>query len=133
MTSRVIPVGHLDKDQVRSVLGAAMAAPSLRDSRPWEFRCTTTTIELHADSRRAVPAADPEQRELVLSCGAALLNLRLAIRALGVHPAVQLLPDPHQPNLLAIVRPQGHIVVRPADWELADAIFCGGADHGQWT
>jgi hypothetical protein len=130
MTSRVTPVGHLDEDQARLVLSAAMAAPSLRDSRPWEFRCTATTIELHADIRRSVPAADPEHRELVISCGAALLNLRLAIRALGVHPAVQLLPDPHRPNLLAIVRPLGHIVVGPADWELADAIFRRGADRG---
>jgi hypothetical protein len=120
MTPRVIPVGHLDEDQVRSVLRAAMAAPSPRDSPVWEFHCTATTIELHADSHR----------EQVLSCGAALLNLRLAIRALGVRPAVSLLPDPHRPDLLAIVQPQGHIVVRPVDWELADAIFRRGPDHG---
>ena len=49
MTPRVIPVGHLDEGQVRSVLSAAMAAPSPHDSRPWEFHCTAATIELHAD------------------------------------------------------------------------------------
>ncbi len=121
MTPRVIPVGHLDEGQVRSVLSAAMAAPSPHDSQPWEFHCTATTIEVHAGS---------QHRELVISCGAALLNLRLAIRALGVHPAVQLLPDPRRPSLLAIVRPQGHIVVGPVDRELADAISRRGTDHG---
>ncbi len=131
MMPRAIPVGHLDEDQVRSVLHAAMAAPSLHDSRPWEFHCTATTIELHADCHQlAVPAVDPGHRELVISCGAALLNLRLAIRALGVHPAVQLLPDPHRPNLLAILRPRGHLAVGPVDRELADAIFRCGTDHG---
>lgn len=128
--TRVIPVGHLDEEQVRSVLSAATAAPSPHNSQPWRFHCTTATIELHADTRRAVSAADPEHRELVLSCGAALLNLRLAIRALGVHPAVRLLPDPHRPDLLAILRPQGHIVVRPDDRELAAAILRRRTDHG---
>jgi len=130
MTTRVIPVGHLDDVQVRSVLSAAMAAPSPPNSQPWRFHCTTATIELHADTRRAVSATDPEHRELMLACGAALLNLRLAIRALGVHPAVQLLPDPHRPDLLAIIRPQGHTVVRPDDRELAAAILRRHTDHG---
>lgn len=130
MTNRVIPVGHLDDEQVRSVLDAAMAAPSPRDRRPWRFHCTDTTIELHADTRRLLPGTDVDHRELLLSCGAALLNLRLAIRALGVHPAVQLLPDPHRPNLLAVIRPEGHIVVRAVDRELADAILRSRTDHG---
>jgi hypothetical protein len=122
MTSRVTPVGHLDEDQVRSVLHAAMAAPSPHHSRSWRFHCTATSIELYAD--------EPDNRELVLSCGAALVNLRLAIRALGVHPAVRLLPDPRRTNLLAVVRPQGHTVVRSVDRELADAIFRHRTDHG---
>jgi nitroreductase len=130
MTNRVIPVGHLDEDQVRSVLRAAMAAPSRHDRRPWRLHCTAATIELYADTRRALPAADPDNREPVLSCGAAVMNLRVAIRALGVHPAVQLLPDPQRTNLLAVIRPQGHIVVRSVDWELADAIFRRRTEHG---
>jgi hypothetical protein len=129
MTTHVIPVGHLDQEQVRSVLHAAMAAPAPRDRRPWEFRYTTTTIELHADTRRLLPGDDIDCRELVLSCGAALLNLRLAIRALGVYPAVQLLPDPHRTNLLAVIRPQGHLVVRSVDRELADATLRRRTDH----
>jgi hypothetical protein len=128
MTNRVTPVGRLDLEQVRSVLDAATAAP-WDDHRPWRFHCTDTTIELSADTR-LLPDADLDDRESVLSCGAALLNLRLAIRALGVYPAVQLLPDPRRPNLLAVVRPQGHTVVRAVDRELADAILPGRTDHG---
>jgi hypothetical protein len=122
MNTRVIAVGGLTAEQVRSVLVAATAAPSLHNSQPWRFHCTPTTIELYADSARAAVVADPDQRELLLSCGAALMNLRVAIRALGVRPAVQLLPDAHRPNLLAIVRPQGRCVVTPTDRELAEAI-----------
>jgi nitroreductase len=123
MNTRVIPVGGLTDDQVRSVLVAATAAPSLHNSQPWRLHCTPALIELYADTARATPAADPDQRELLLSCGAALMNLRVAIRALGVRPAVQLLPDPHTPDLLATIRPQGHSVITPTDRQLAEAIF----------
>lgn len=122
MNTHVMPVGDLTGDQVHSVLTLATTAPSLHNSQPWRFRCTPTAIELHADPGRSIPAADPDQRELVLACGAALLNLRLAIRALGVHPAVRLIPDPNQPDLLAVVRPQGHSQLTPVDRTLARAI-----------
>jgi nitroreductase len=122
MQTGVIPVGGLSAEQVQSVLTAATAAPSLHNTQPWNFRCTPATIELHADPGRTAPIADPQQRELRLSCGAALLNLRVAIRALGVHPAVQLLPDHREPGLLAVIRPQGHSVVTPLDVELSRAI-----------
>lgn len=122
MNTRVMPVGSLTDEQVRSVLIAATAAPSLHNSQPWRFRCTPMVIELYADTTRAMPVADPDHRELLLACGAALLNLRLAIRALGVHPAVQLLPDSNQPDLLAIVRLQGRSPAGPLDQRLAEAI-----------
>jgi hypothetical protein len=122
MSIHFMPVGDLTGDQVRSVLVAATAAPSPPNSQPWRFRCTPTIIELHADPTRNSPAADSHYREMLLACGAALLNLRLGIRTFGVHPAVQLLPDPKQPELLAVVRPQGHSQPTPADRTLADVI-----------
>jgi len=122
----VVPVGRLTGQQVQSVLIAAAAAPSPHNSRPWRFRCTAETIELYADPLRA----EPGHQEPTLSCGAALLNLRVAIRALGVHPAVQLLPDPHRPDLLAIVRPQGDSALTPAARRLAEAISRHHTDSG---
>jgi hypothetical protein len=115
-------VGRLSAEQVTNALTAATAAPSLHNSQPWRFRCTPTVIELHADPARAVPVADPDHRELLLACGAALLNLRLALRAMGLHPTVSLLPDRRQPDLLASIRPVGRSPVAPADRALAEAI-----------
>ena len=122
MNTRVMPVGALSAEQVRSVLVAATAAPSLHNSQPWRLCSTSAGIELYADRTRALPAADPDHRELVLACGAALLNLRLAIRALGFYPDVRTFPDPSQPDLLAIVRPAGRHPTTPADRALAAAI-----------
>ena len=42
-------------------------------------------------------------RQMLISCGAALFGLRLAVRELGRVPAVTLLPDPARPALLARV------------------------------
>ncbi|MBB5069996.1 hypothetical protein BJ969_003084 [Saccharopolyspora gloriosae] len=54
---------------------------------------------------RRLPAADPDDRELRLACGAALLNLRLALDHEQVHPVVTIPPDgDDRPTLLAEVR-----------------------------
>ncbi|WP_410622877.1 Acg family FMN-binding oxidoreductase [Amycolatopsis sp. cmx-8-4] len=105
MTPPITSIGLLDPDQVKSVLGAAVLAPSTRNTQPWRFRCTAAGIELHADPDRALPVADADRRELLISCGAVLFNLRTAIHALGAHPATTLLPRRDDPTLLAVVRP----------------------------
>lgn len=118
----VLVLGSLTGDQARSVLLAAVAAPSLHNSQPWRFRCTPATIELRADFARELPATDPDHRGLLLACGAALLNLRLAIRALDVAADVRVLPDPAQPGLIAVVAPAGRLPATPAERVLAAAV-----------
>jgi hypothetical protein len=54
------------------------------------------TIDLLADRSRKLPHTGPAGREMLISCGAALFGLRLAIREMGYPPDVQLLPDPAQ-------------------------------------
>ena len=53
---------------------------------------------------RARRVDDAIGREMLISCGAALFGLRLAVRSLGHLPVVDLLPDPAQLRLLARVR-----------------------------
>jgi hypothetical protein len=67
------------------------AAPSIFNQRPWELR-------LAADDRLELYSVpDPDlggrlPREVVISCGAALYNLRLAVAVAGRIPSVWLLP-----------------------------------------
>ncbi|MBO0848130.1 MAG: nitroreductase family protein [Pseudonocardia sp.] len=133
MDATLKSVGGLTAEQVRTVLTAATAAPSLHNSQPWRFRCTPSAFEVRADLSRAVPIADPDHRELVLACGAALFNLRMAIRALGVYPDAQLYPDPNRPSLLATVRPQGTRRATPAERRLVDAIHRRRTNRRQFT
>ena len=105
MSRNVTSVGRLDAAQVRSALDAAVLAPSTHNTQPWLFRCTPAGIELHADPDRALPVTDPDRRELLLSCGAALFNLRTAIHALGTDATTTLLPRRTEPGVLAVVKP----------------------------
>lgn len=61
----------------------AILAPSSHNSQPWLFHVDGNTIELYADRSRALPVVDPNHRELVISCGAALHHLRTAFAAVG--------------------------------------------------
>jgi nitroreductase len=87
----------------------ATRAPSVHNTQPWRWRIGPNAVELHADGNRHLPAADPDRRDLMLSCGAALHHLLVALAALGLHTDTRRLPDPEYPAHLATVgyRPDG--------------------------
>ena len=60
-------------------------------------------VDLYADPTRWLPATDADGRDLLLSCGAALHHLRLALADAGLHATVHRLPDVDEPNHLATV------------------------------
>jgi len=91
------------RDQLQFLLTYAVLAPSSHNTQPWLFRVHDAGVELHADRTRALPVVDPEDRALIISCGAALYNLRVAIRHFGFTEVAQLFPDASQPDLLARV------------------------------
>jgi hypothetical protein len=90
---------------LESCAGLATLAPSSHNTQPWHFRVRGECIELIADRSRALPVSDPEDRELTISCGAALFTLRLAVAARGYTAFVETLPAAADPDLLARVTP----------------------------
>jgi hypothetical protein len=106
-------------DSVARIADAVQSAPSVFGSQPWSLRVVSgDRIELRASSgeRDGVRRGDwarwtdtsaaphPLSREFAISCGAALYNLRLAIRVAGHEANEWLLPDPgRDPGLLASV------------------------------
>jgi hypothetical protein len=87
--------------ELRFVAHAAAAAPSVYNTQPWCFATHQNAIRLYANPRRKLICADPDGREMLISGGAALFNLRLAVRHLGFAAKVRLLPDPADIDLLA--------------------------------
>lgn len=92
---------HNLEQQMKEAVGQATLAPSGHNSQPWRFGLNVdeATVDLWADHARRLPVIDPQDRELTISCGAALLNLRLALAQLGLPHRVELLPG--QPGSLA--------------------------------
>src|ERR1022692_12629 len=112
-----------DEGIIRRLISAAGAAPSIHNTQPWRFRAMGDLIEVHGDPDRMLWVADPLGRALHLSCGAALFNLRLAIRMTGAKPLVWPLPDPdREPTLLASVQLADGRPPTPQERELADMI-----------
>ena len=93
--------------QAGYLIGVAGRAPSLHNTQPWHFTVSGDAIELQADGSRQL-LVDPDGREMIISCGAALYGLRLAVRSLGYLPEVRLLPGP------ALRYPLARVLLGPA-------------------
>ena len=65
---------------------------------------------------------DPLGREMLISCGAAVFGLRLAVRSLGYLPLVELLPDPDRLRLLARVRLGPAVPITAREREMLEAL-----------
>jgi nitroreductase len=91
-------------EQFRHLLNYAVVAPSGHNTQPWLFRLMSDRVEVFADRTRALPIVDPQDRELMMSCGAALCQLRLAIRHFGFSDVVEVFPNGSQAHLIARVR-----------------------------
>jgi nitroreductase len=97
--------GSLPSRQLlENVVAAAVMAPSSHNTQPWRFRLQRDGIEVLADPARHLAVIDGDRRQLIQSCGCALFNARVAIRAMGYAEEVAVLPDPRRPELLAAVR-----------------------------
>jgi nitroreductase len=81
----------------------ALRAPSVHNTQPWRWGITAAAVQLHADPGRHLVATDPDRRDLVISCGAALHHLQVALAATGAGTSVVRLPDPDDRDHLATV------------------------------
>ena len=82
------------REQKAFLLRYAVLAPSGHNTQPWTFRITDTGIEVRADTSRRLPYADPQDRELMISIGAAITNLRVAAAHFGFDSTVMYGDDP---------------------------------------
>lgn len=81
----------------------AIKAPSIHNTQPWRFVLSDDRLDICLDLSRRLPVLDPRGRQLLISCGCALLNARVAIAAAGYEPIVERMPTPSVANTVARV------------------------------
>jgi hypothetical protein len=95
------PARGTDAAKLAYLVRYAVQAPSSHNSQPWLFHLDGDSLYLYADRARALPVVDPDDRALVISCGAALFHLRVAARHFAHELRFELLPDPGDEDVLA--------------------------------
>ncbi|MEV4143792.1 nitroreductase [Amycolatopsis sp. NPDC049691] len=73
----------LTTEQIGFLARAVSRAPSVHNSQPWQLRVRGTEVDLAVRHGVELRRHDPFGRDRLLSCGAALTDLELAVRALG--------------------------------------------------
>ncbi len=112
-----------DSQVIRDAVVLACHAPSLHNSQPWRWIAEGSTLHLWADPFRLVYATDRAGRELILSCGAVLDHLRVAMAGVGWDSTTDRLPDPCNPDHLAALHFRPMEVVTEAHQHRAAAIL----------
>ncbi len=97
-----------DAGTVRTVLSLASRAPSVHNTQPWRWRVDGASLHLYSDASRQLPNIDPDGRDLMLSCGAALHHCVVALAAVGWLSKVTRLPNPADPSHLAAIELSQH-------------------------
>lgn len=100
---------------------AATAAPSVHNTQPWLFQMRDDGVDVYVDRRRQLTSLDPHGREMFVSIGAAVFNLRVALRARGWRTEATLVPDVRT-DLAAAITVWGEVKITPAAQALAGAI-----------
>jgi len=133
------------RDHMDQLQEAVDRAPSIFNQRPWELKLAADDqVDLYSVPKPVLADAGL-LREAVISCGAALYNLRLAIRVHGREPINSLFPDLDQqtglletvagePTRLASVEVMPHRAAKPstANQELYEALWLRRTDRGPY-
>jgi hypothetical protein len=105
----------VDIEVLKRAVLLACRAPSVHNSQPWRWVAEEPsekgTLHLFVDRRRTVPATDQSGRQAILSCGAVLDHLRIAMTAAQHQTSITRFPKPNDPRHLATVEfsPSDHV------------------------
>jgi len=105
--ARDAEAGPMPLPPMDEILTDACRAPSVHNTQPWQWRVSGAEVRLHTDDRRRLDVLDPDGRDLVISCGAALHHLQVAAAGHGWNARVtRLASDPGDGALaIAVLRP----------------------------
>ncbi len=96
-----LPAKGTAVDKARFAVRYAILAPSSHNTQPWRFVIIGNELLVCADRTRSLPNIDPFDRELIISCGAALFNLRVALAYFNIPVEITTFPNSAEPDVVA--------------------------------
>ena len=94
----------VDIDVIKQAVQLACRAPSLHNSQPWRWVAEGARLDLFSEPSRIGRSSDSTGREVLISCGAVLDHLRVAMTAAGWKTNVDRFPNPNNLKHLASIR-----------------------------
>jgi hypothetical protein len=110
MTSQLRHAVEVDDDSgtrparvtaLRRAAVCATLAPSIHNTQPWRIVVGPDRLDVYADWNRRLRVLDPRGRQLLISCGCAVFNAKVAIAAAGYGVRLEWLAEPGRADLLA--------------------------------
>jgi nitroreductase len=111
-----------DTAVVEMLVELACRAPSVHNSQPWRWTYSEHGLDLYTDTSRVLGVIDPTERQMVMSCGAALDHLEKAAAAFRWKTEIDLLPAPGTPDHLARIRLVHDAHPRSREFDMLSAI-----------
>jgi hypothetical protein len=137
------------EEQARALLDWAILAPSSHNSQPWAFEVDADEVRVRPDERRWLKVADADRRELNLSLGCAVENLRIAAACFGLGPQIEYAVEDSSPVITVTLNPsepgddddgalcsaianrhthRGAFKDRTVSWETVDRLMAASSD-----
>ncbi|SPM32267.1 NAD(P)H nitroreductase [Mycobacterium rhizamassiliense] len=116
-----MPTIAVETKVIEDAVRTACRAPSLHNSQPWQWLFNGGQLRLFLDPSRVMDT-DHSAREALISCGAALDHLRVAMAAAGWQSHIDRFPNPNSPSHLASIEFMPTEFVTERDRRLAGAI-----------
>ncbi|MDT5198866.1 MAG: hypothetical protein QOC69_1184 [Mycobacterium sp.] len=118
-----MPDTMVDAEILKEAVHLACRAPSLHNSQPWRWVADGAGLHLFADRSRILSATDKSGREALISCGAVLDHLCVAMAAAGWTANVDRFPNPNDFDHLASIDFSAMGLVTDGHRGRADAIL----------
>jgi hypothetical protein len=118
-----MPDTMVDVEVLKEAVQLACRAPSLHNSQPWQWTADSAGLHLYVDRARTLYSADKSGREALISCGAVLDHLRVAMAAAGWTAHVERFPNPNNLDHLASIDFSPISLVTDGHRRRADAIL----------
>jgi nitroreductase len=118
----------VDSAVITHAVHLACRAPSFHNSQPWRWQFEDGVLRLFLDRVHLAPT-DLSGRQALISCGAALDHLQVAMAAAGWHSHVDRFPNPNDSSHLASLSFTSMVTVTAGHRRRADAILVRRTDR----